>query len=968
MGALPRPNVAPGPHRELVAALHTLHHRAGWPSLRQLGADTGVSHTTVSKTFSSQALTRWGTLELLVEAMGGDVPRFHELWLAASMPVDDSDVPVLRIAGRQDELAAVRRHLESGCGLILVTGEAGIGKTTLVDAGARSVHTFVAVGHCLQLSKEVPLLPIVEVLRTLLGIDDGQWMKEGLAECPSYVRTSLGRLLPELDAARSTPLPDDPWGLERLFAAVTSILGALSATRPLAVHIEDCHWADRSTLDLLTHFACAPPRAPVVLTWRSADPDVSSGHAEWLSRVRWTSGVLALDLGPLTLEETEQQLELLTGSSAEADAVERIWARSGGLPLYTAQLASAPDDVDLPQQLAELLDRRIGNLDGDRWRVARVLGLAQRRVGPSLLRAASGLDADEAADALRGLASRGLIRGNARDDAELSHPLFADAIHRRLLPGEGGQVHAQLAQALSSEPGVEPAEVANHWQAANRPDLEIPRRVAAATRARDRFAYQEALRAWLRVLEIWDAGTTSAELQLWDVLAKALEGAVESGDLDAGRALARRALALNLPDSQRAVVLMRVGVLLIDDGVAENGLALLDEALALLQGLPPSQELRDLLAERINYFMMSGRYDDVAAEIRHGTELFGDQDGPRSRRLGLIASVWLSGYAGEVDKALAIARDALAVELPEPDPCADIAIAANATAIMLFAAMAPPAIEEMAHDVLMRAEANNLTHSYAAVLLRANVCSAYLHAGEVEASREVVHPVTRSGPNLNTADAHILLAAVELREGNVQSALERGRAADAQIRNRNQNWAEGVPGHAEIELWAGHVDAAIDMLHEALDVSLPTQAVFNIAPLLCLLARALADSLDGTNAVAVQRRTTTRQLQQLLAASHTDPFGDQPLHATIPAMSHLWRAELARVEATDTIELWVRAATEFDQLSWPHDAAYCRWRAARVALCTGEGTRATRLLKRAAADSRTHAPLSEAIAATARGG
>lgn len=90
-------------------------------------------------------------------------------------------------------------------------------------------------------------------------------------------------------------------------------------------------------------------------------------------------------------------------------------------------------------------------------------------------------------------------------------------------------------------------------------------------------------------------------------------------------------------------------------------------------------------------------------------------------------------------------------------------------------------------------------------------------------------------------------------------------------------------------------------------------------------------------------------------------------HVTIPAMSHLWRAELARVEATDTTELWVRAATEFDQLTWPHDAACCRWRAARVALWTGEGTRATRLLKRAAAESRTRVPLSEAIAATARG-
>ena len=213
MGALPRPDVAPGPHRELVDALHTLHHRAGWPSLRHLAADAGVSHTTVSKAFSSQALPSWGTLELLVEALGGDVPRFHALWLAASTPATARDRPALRMAGRQDEVAAVRRHLESGTGLLLITGEAGIGKTTLVSAAAESVDIFVAVGHCLQLSREVPLLPVVDALRALLDVDDGQWMKECMADFPVFVRTYLGRLLPELDAAETGPRPDDAWGL-----------------------------------------------------------------------------------------------------------------------------------------------------------------------------------------------------------------------------------------------------------------------------------------------------------------------------------------------------------------------------------------------------------------------------------------------------------------------------------------------------------------------------------------------------------------------------------------------------------------------------------------------------------------------------------------------------------------------------------------------------------------------------------
>lgn len=86
MGALPRPDLAPGPARELNDALHELHHRAGWPSLRTLAHDAGCSHTTVSHVFSSPKLPTWGVLELLVEAMAGSTREFHDLWLAASAP------------------------------------------------------------------------------------------------------------------------------------------------------------------------------------------------------------------------------------------------------------------------------------------------------------------------------------------------------------------------------------------------------------------------------------------------------------------------------------------------------------------------------------------------------------------------------------------------------------------------------------------------------------------------------------------------------------------------------------------------------------------------------------------------------------------------------------------------------------------------------------------------------------------
>src|SRR5215211_7235620 len=89
LGGLPRPNVPAGPVSALFEALHALHHRAGWPSLRDMARAVGCSHTTVSVAFSEPRLPRWCLLELIVETLGGDTDEFQRLWLAASLAPAD---------------------------------------------------------------------------------------------------------------------------------------------------------------------------------------------------------------------------------------------------------------------------------------------------------------------------------------------------------------------------------------------------------------------------------------------------------------------------------------------------------------------------------------------------------------------------------------------------------------------------------------------------------------------------------------------------------------------------------------------------------------------------------------------------------------------------------------------------------------------------------------------------------------
>jgi tetratricopeptide (TPR) repeat protein len=964
MGALPRPALSPGPHRELVDALHSLHHRAGWPSLRHLAAQTGVSHTTVSKALSSPALPTWGVVELLVEALGGDLSSAHELWLAASSP-DPTSYPEVRVAGRRDELSAVRRHAESGTGLLLVTGEAGIGKSTLVEAALAPVDVLVVVGHCLPLSREMPLMPIVDALRVIHELDGGKWMEEAFTQCPDYVRHSIARLLPELDPEAAAP-PDDPWGIERLLTSITSTLRALGALRPVVLQLEDCHWADRSTLDLLTQMASVPSEPPVVVTWRTGDPDVGSGHSEWLSRIRWASRMTSVDLGPLTLEETAEQLRLLRGTTDDELAA-RIQARTRGLPLYTAQLAANPDEEGLPRHLADLLDRRIGELDDQTWRVARVLGLAQRRVAPEILRGATALAADAVDDALRVLAGRRLLRSGGGNEAELAHPLLVDAIERRLVPGEGAEVHARIAEALSSAAGIQPGEIADHWRAAGRPDREVACRAAAARRANEQFAYQEALEGWLRVLALWDTGHRD-DVELWDVLARALEASIELGDLDGGRALAIRAESLELPDRQRVQVLQWIGSLMYERGEVARAEELLTESLQLLEQLTDSRDLLiRVLEQHFWMFLQSGRFIEAERVLTRSLDLFDGKEDSGPRRRTLAGLMWLTMYTtGDVEASLAIASRVAEAELAEPDPIADLMIAACATDILLSVPSSATRAELFARQALREAEDWGLQLCYPAVLVRGNLCQAHLLGGDTRAAAEWIRPITRTAPGSNTAFAHVMLAAVELREGNSGAALERCRAADAEMRNRNDNWAEAVPWVAEVELWTGDLGAAADLLTAALDTRLTSETAGRSGPLLVPLARARADLLDGAGADLAHRHSAGRGLRELVSRARTDPFAGGTVDCAIPALAASWQAELSRVEAAATVEGWVRAATAWDDIARPHDAAYCRWRGAQVALDGGQGTLAARLLRRAAADAHQHVPLREAIAATAR--
>ncbi|MGH3362141.1 MAG: ATP-binding protein [Nocardioides sp.] len=958
---MPRPDVPPGPRRELVDALHDLHHRAGWPSLRTLAREAGCSHTTVSAVFSSPKVPSWGVLELLVEAMDGDTTRFHELWLTASGPPPNGTVPRSRIAGRRAELAAVRRHLESGTGLFLVTGEAGIGKTALVASASEKVGSFVATGHCLPLSTEVPLMPIVDVLRDIHAHDDGQWVKEALADCPVYVRSALGPLLPELgDDPAAAPVGE--FARQHLFAAVARSLAQLHELKPLAVVLEDLHWADVATLDLLEHLATSTPRVPLVGTWRTEDLGISSGHAAWLARMQRAVGA-ACDLAPLTLEETTEQLRLRADEAMDRDQAIRIHDRSRGHPLFTEQLAAHAEGPGggMPRLLAEVLDRRLEGLGDDAVTVTAVLGLADRGLTDSVLEEVTGLDHGRLIGALHELAARHLLTPDNSRTATLGHPLLAEAARRRVVPGEAPPVHRSLAAALGAQSNVDAAEVAEHWRQAEELQHELDWRVLAARQAHDRTAPGAEAQQWLRALEINDRLPESG----FDAVNARL-AAFDAFELDGETAAALDVVRGAMPgiehldDHRAAEVLRRVAMgedWLSDD--PRRGLSLVDQAIKLLAPHGPSEGLVRTLDLRANILIDLGLYDDALHALQQALDTCEELDDDGLFFATSATLAWHQAHLGDLDGALTIIGEARARVPGSAGPRREASMAMMHTDALIQHRR--PAEEVMAAAARALEIGRELDMDFHLLtFVRANVVEALFNTGRVveAAAALALLPVSDKYDHWPVS---WMSGQVAIAEGRPGEGLESFRALDV-TGATSENAMHRARWIAVAQLWLAKPEHAWAGLFPALEAGLDKPVVGDTCENFVVVARAGADVADRARGRAA---TVRRTLIGLRERAVVDPLGPAPAPIVRAAATAQWDAELARVDHLDTVEQWNLAATAWDALRSPHDAAYCRWRGAQVALRTGQSGLATKLLRRAAKDAREHVPLTEAIRETA---
>ncbi|WP_170854070.1 helix-turn-helix transcriptional regulator [Microlunatus flavus] len=519
-----------------------------------------------------------------------------------------------------DELAALAGvHDEAEPGSVLLGGDAGIGKSRLLAALAERATGQgweVVVGHCLDLAgSPVAYLPFTELAGRLAAA-----RPDAVAEL-ALRHPSVRRLVGAQAGSEAAPAVGEPADRGLFFEAVHATLSTLAADRPLLVVVEDLHWADQSTYDLMTFLLTRGFTAPVGLVGSYRSDDLHRRHPLRPLLAAWgrLPGVRRLELGPLPDDDVRALVGSLRGAPVAPAALQDVVERAEGNAFFAEELAAALGTSDTPRDLADLLLLRVDQLDPDARLVCRALAVGGHQTSEAVLAQVTGLGADRFEAAVRAAVDRNVLVAG-RDGYGFRHSMLGEAVEADLLPGERARLHDAFAQALAgrTERGAA-ADLARHALAAGR----LAEAFVASVRAGDEAAAvggpDEAARHYARALDLVgagrvDPGTVEPPVELVGLVERAVAATAAAGLARRAEALARTELDRLPPDASPTD---RARLLLALIGAAEvyestsNLVALALEAGALVPAEPPTP-LRARTAAALAWALVWDHCDDEA--------------------------------------------------------------------------------------------------------------------------------------------------------------------------------------------------------------------------------------------------------------------------------------------------------------------------------------------------------------------
>ena len=613
--------------------------------------------------------------------------RRHAEWVLAltDRAYASGGMPTTRsspnLVGRVEELAVLDRALQTTLAaqpsIVLIGGDAGVGKTRLVSEfgeHARELGARVLVGGCLDLGDEgIPYSPFLEALRALGEELPPDELGRLLGETGGELVTVAPSLAQFIDVPSDVPVArrSDQEGTvpsaadqARLFELMLALLDRLGNDRPLVLVLEDLHWSDPATSDLLSFLVRNLRRGRVMIVGTVRTEDLERGHPLLvrLAELGRSRNVERIDLPPLDLDEQREQLAGILGRPPTRGVAERIHARAEGNPFFAEELLaseSAPDPDGrrgedqpprisqrevIPGSLRDILAGRVADLPEPAQHVLRVAAVAGPRADDDLLARVSGMPVDEVDAALRDVVDRRFLEVDPHTDGyRFRHAMLAEVVLADLRPGERQRLHEGVAQWLIEPARLAggrpptPAELALHWSAAGRIPEALSASAEASKAATAVHAYIDAHRQAERVLSFWDRVPDAQEragMDRIDLLLATADAADLAGDSKRPIELIDQALA-RIDASEDPI---RAGLLHLRRGyfhwfIGESQ-TMIDEtrtALDLIPAKPPSVERARVVGALASALMPAGHYRE-SRELVRGGDRHPARDGFAGRR------------------------------------------------------------------------------------------------------------------------------------------------------------------------------------------------------------------------------------------------------------------------------------------------------------------------------------------------
>jgi DNA-binding CsgD family transcriptional regulator/tetratricopeptide (TPR) repeat protein len=898
-----------------------------------------------------------------------------------------------RFIGRVEHLDTLRGLVASIGGgvpqVVLVEGDAGIGKTRLVGelvAEAARVDTRALIGHCVQFLDRAPALaPVAGVLRQL--VDDGPPALVERILAPW--QPALGRLLPHASAgtgagtdgtgpgAGSSTGAGTDAGLDtdRLFDALLGLFGSLAARQPTVIVFEDVHWADRSTLDLLEYLGRNLTNEPllVVATLRADAVERTHPLRSLVAELSRLPRVTRVVLGGLDdAEVAELATELLGGRAPEPELLDAVRRRAEGNPFFAEELVAAHPGSDglLPASLRDFLASRLTRLSDDAMAVLKAAAVAGRVVHHELLAAIVGGPGDGDGDdrgvgdlggaglsgaalhrALREVTDVGILRVERGSPVyTFRHALLQEAVAEELLPFEHADLHRCVARTLVARPdlcaegpGAVAAELAAHWNAAGDRPRALEAALAAARAELAVGARSEAIEHFEMALGLWDRvpdAPTLAGCDLVDALVETAEVCEAQAEFVRAESHLRRAVALVDAASspvRSGHLRAKLGRCMWFGGAAGDGMTELTAGLALMPVELPSPERFHALAWKAQLLLIESRFDAAIALAEEALRV-ADGCGVEAGRSDVLCTLGTAiGLQGDLDRAEPLLSEARVAAMKLDEIETVVRSICNRAAVLAANGRASESVD-VALDGLALIERAGLGRSrIRSVVIPA--ASLAIDTGDLARTDQLLDRVRGwEAPGLDGVSLHLTEAQLALWKGD----LARAEHECAQARELGSSYAD-----PQTVVWVCLLESAVARWRGDIDTA--RAAVEQAGALIAQTGDAYHHRVIALEMVRVEAEAAS-------VKAHHAPWSSDRLElwrVDLPTKNDLDRvfecavhAELRRVRGEADPALFLAAESEFERVGLGLEALVCGFRAAEAFVALGDRAGSTTVGRR----------------------